>query len=202
MSGISFGKELKLLRKKVGISSKVLSQKVNKAVTYVSQLERGLIKNPDYETCKRILLELGLSVSEAEKMLDYFDIKSPEQEQAELDLAIKLAEQEELMHKSGYYAKKLKKLAKRNEIILKLFEKRFENFILFDHSRAEEVIYNLIMILHDEELFDSFFCSLFENNYSNLTDQERDEVLSLVNDYVREKENEKFINSIDEMEEK
>ncbi len=79
MNKSSFGEELKALRKRVGMPSKVLSQKVGKAVTYVSQLERELIKNPSYTTCLQILLELGLIKEDAEKMLNYYGIQSKEE---------------------------------------------------------------------------------------------------------------------------
>lgn len=198
MSGVNFGKELKVLRNKVGISSKVLSKNVGKAVTYVSQLERGLIKNPDYDTCRKILAELGISDSEAENMLDFFSIKSPEQEQAEIEWSIKLAEEEQAKHESGYYNRKLQKISNMNDQVLQTLEKRFNNFVMYDQTRAESVLNNLIKLLHDEEAFDSFFCSLFENNYMTLSEQERSKVLTLVNDYVIEKENERFLNLTDE----
>lgn len=202
MSGVSFGKELKVLRNKVGLSSKVLSQKVGKAVTYVSQLERGLIKNPDYDTCRRILAELGLTNTDGENMLNYFSIKSPELKHAELEWSIRLAEEEELKHESGYYNKKLEKITNKNAQVINLLEKRLGNFVMYDHSRAENVLNNLIKLFEDEELFDYFFCTLFENNYSALSDQERSTALSLVNDYIRNRSNKKFITSLDNKEEK
>lgn len=198
MSGVTFGKELKILRNKVGISSKVLSKNVGRAVTYVSQLERGLIKNPDYDTCRKILSELGISYSEAENMLDFFSIKSPEQEQAELEWSIKMDAEEQAKHESGYYYKKLQKISNMNDRVLQLLEKRFNNFVMYDLTRAESVLNNLIRLLEDEATFDFFFCSLFENNYMTLSEQERTNILSLINDSVREKDNEKFFNLTDE----
>jgi transcriptional regulator with XRE-family HTH domain len=198
MSGVNFGKELKILRNKVGFSSKVLSNKVGKAVTYVSQLERGLIKNPDYDTCKKILAELGISDSEAENMLDFFSIKSPEQEQAELEWSIKKAEEEQAKHESGYYSRRLQKISNKNDRLLQLLGNRFNNFVMYDQTRAEGVLDNLIKLLEEEETFDFFFCSLFKNNYMALSEQERSKVLSLVNDYVMEKNNENFFNLTDE----
>ena len=198
MSGVNFGKELKIQRNKVGISSKVLSNKVGKAVTYVSQLERGLIKNPDYDTCRKILAELGINDYEAGNMLDFFSIKSPEQEKAELEWSIKKAEEEQAKHEAGYYSRRLQKISNKNDRLLQLFEKRFNNFVMHDQTRAEGVLDNLIKLLEDEETFDFFFCSVFENNYMTLSEQERSKVLSLVNDYVMEKHNEKFFNLTDE----
>jgi transcriptional regulator with XRE-family HTH domain len=198
MSGITFGKELRILRNKVGISSKVLSKNVGKAVTYVSQLERGLIKNPDYEVCRKILAELGISDSEAEKMLDFYSIKSPEQEQAELEWSIRLAEEEQAKLESGYYSRRLQKMTNMNGQLLQLLGIRLNNFVMYDQTRAESVLNNLMRLLEDEETFYFFFCSLFENNYMALSERERSNVLSIVNDYVMEKNNEKLLDLADE----
>ncbi|GGA34567.1 hypothetical protein GCM10010917_19820 [Paenibacillus physcomitrellae] len=48
MNGIDFGSYLKSIRKSKKVPSKELSIRVGKAVTYVSQIERGLIKKPDF----------------------------------------------------------------------------------------------------------------------------------------------------------
>jgi transcriptional regulator with XRE-family HTH domain len=64
MDGIEFGKILKKERIKKCISSKLLSKQADKAVTYVSQLERGLIKNADNETCKKIMNIVGFIYKE------------------------------------------------------------------------------------------------------------------------------------------
>jgi transcriptional regulator with XRE-family HTH domain len=50
------GNYIRQVRKSKGIGSRELARKINKAETYISQLERGLIKKPDYDTT-RILLE-------------------------------------------------------------------------------------------------------------------------------------------------
>ncbi|WP_439874704.1 helix-turn-helix domain-containing protein [Bacillus mycoides] len=198
MSGISFGNELKKIRKSAGMSSKVLSQKVNKAVTYVSQLERGLIKKPDFDTCKKILLELGFDEIEAIKTLSYFDIKSPEQEKAELDWTIKQAEkayeEEESRYKTGFYTKKIEKISSGNELVLTQLRKNLDAFVTHDLSRAEKVVSNLNSIFKDEEKFD-FFCSVFENDFSNLSSLERNRVLSMITNYVRKTNTDRIINS-------
>ncbi|CKE81932.1 Helix-turn-helix [Streptococcus pneumoniae] len=198
MSGISFGNELKKIRKSAGMSSKILSQKVNKAVTYVSQLERGLIKKPDFDTCKKILLELGFDEIEAIKTLNYFDIKSPEQEKAELDWTIKQAEiayeEEESRYKTGFYTKKIEKISSGNELVLTQLRKNLDAFVTHDLSRAEKVVSNLNSIFKDEEKFD-FFCSVFENDFSNLSSLERNKVLSMITNYVRKTNTDRIINS-------
>lgn len=197
MSGISFGNELKRIRKSVGISSKVLSQRVNKAVTYVSQLERGLIKKPDFHTCLQILIELGFKEEEAKKTLNFFDIKSPEQEKAELDWIIKQAEisheEEEMKIKTGYYIDKIEKVSSKNEEVIARLRDNLDLFVKHDLSRADQVLSNLISIFHDEEKFD-FFCSVFENDFSNLSPTERTNLVSMVTDFVRKTNTAKLLN--------
>lgn len=204
LSGISFGSELKRIRKSVGISSKVLSQSVNKAVTYVSQLERGLIKKPDFHTCLQILVELGFTEEEANKTLNFFDIKSPEQEKAELEMTIKLAErshEEEIMKiNSGFYTDKIEKVSSKNDEVIKRFKNNLDLFVKHDLSRAEKVLTNLISIFHDEEKFD-FFCSVFENDFSNLSLKERNKILSTISVYVRKANTERILNSSEYTEE-
>lgn len=116
MNGIEFGKELKKIRTNAGISSKVLSSKVGKAVTYVSQLENGKIKSPDFETCFKLLEELGVEHGKIEGILDYFGIISPQREKADLELSIKLMEQEEEKWRLGWYEKKFNELHNKHEI--------------------------------------------------------------------------------------
>ncbi|MDQ1143423.1 transcriptional regulator with XRE-family HTH domain [Bacillus sp. SORGH_AS 510] len=198
MSGISFGNELKKIRKSAGISSKVLSQKVNKAVTYVSQLERGLIKKPDFETCLQILLELDFKETEAIRTLNYFDIKSPEQEKAELDWVIKQAErtyeEEEMKYKTGFYTNKIEKISNKNQEVIDRLRDNLDLFVKHDLTRAEKVLSNLISIFENEENFD-FFCSVFENDFSNLSSSERNKLLSVITNYVRKANTDKIINS-------
>lgn len=70
MSGIAFGKTLRYLRKRAKIPSKNLSMQAGKAATYVSQLERGLIKNPNNDTCRKLLELVGLEPDSIEKVLN------------------------------------------------------------------------------------------------------------------------------------
>lgn len=188
MSGISFGSELKKIRKSVGVSSKILSQRVNKAVTYVSQLERGLIKKPDFSTCLQLLVELGYSESEARKTLNFFDIRSPEQEKAELEWIIKQAEisddEEETKIKTGYYINKIERVSEKNEEVIAKLKSNLDLFVKHDLTRAEKVLSNLVSIFQNEESFD-FFCSVFENDISKLSPAEREILVSMITNYVR-----------------
>lgn len=68
------GDYVKQLRETNGIGSRELSRSINKASAYVSQLERGLIKKPDYDTTKSILEILGVNSEEIESVLQLYKI--------------------------------------------------------------------------------------------------------------------------------
>jgi len=55
VDGAQFGKDLKELRLQKGYGSVKLSKDIGKAVTYVSQMEKGKIKHPPVETCRQLL---------------------------------------------------------------------------------------------------------------------------------------------------
>jgi len=69
-----FGNYIRQLREECNIGSRELSKKINKAETYISQLERGLIKKPDYETSKLILYYLKLPENQIGEILLKFNI--------------------------------------------------------------------------------------------------------------------------------
>lgn len=194
VNGIDFGQELKRMRTNAGISSKVLSSKVGKAVTYVSQLENGKIKSPDYTTCYQLLQELGIEETKIEGILDYFGFMSPEREKANLEMDIKLMEQEEEKWTSRWYSKRYDEVHYKQA----MFEKTLSSLIQFDLTRAEKVIGNLASLTEEEEDFD-FFCSLFENNFSSLDKKSKKEILRWVTKYVQEKQMEAFTADVDDI---
>jgi transcriptional regulator with XRE-family HTH domain len=84
MSENNLGRDVKALRTKRGIGSRELSRLVGKAETYISQLERGLIKTPDYNTAFEIMKHLGQTEDQIEDfLLNFYLIKSPERIEAE-----------------------------------------------------------------------------------------------------------------------
>jgi transcriptional regulator with XRE-family HTH domain len=84
MDDRNIGKDVKALRKKKGIGSRELSRLIGKAETYISQLERGLIKTPDYNTAFNIMKHLGIREDKIEDHLfiGYY-IQSPSRIEAE-----------------------------------------------------------------------------------------------------------------------
>ncbi|MCH4825554.1 helix-turn-helix domain-containing protein [Planococcus halocryophilus] len=199
MNNLSFGKELKYLRKQAGIPSKVLSKKVGKAVTYVSQLERELIKNPSYDTCIKILLELGLDITEAEKMLSYFDIKSKEAKEAEYKSTLMQDRENSWQANSDYYVKKFEQIEKSKSLFLQLADKRFSTLGQYDNSKANKVLDNLNKILNSEEKSDFFF-SLFENDFSKLNLTETELILRKIDKDYKQIVTKKIIEEMDGIE--
>ncbi|WP_338779135.1 helix-turn-helix transcriptional regulator [Metabacillus sp. FJAT-52054] len=197
MNETSFGQELKKLRKHVGIPSKELSQKVGKAVTYVSQLERELIKNPSFDTCLQILLELGLNKENAERMLNYYGIHSKEEKQAELELAVKLDKELSWKINSGYYSKKFEQIERKRKLFLQLVDNHLETLGRYDNSRADMILSNLIELLKSEEKADLLF-TLFENDFSKFDYMEMQLIFSNTMKDCKKLMTEKIINSFEE----
>lgn len=172
MNGIAFGQEIKKLRKKVGIASKELSQQVGKAVTYVSQLERGLIKKPDYSTSYELLKRLEIDEEKINGFLDYFGIKSPEQEQAEMEWAIKQAED---AYNFDWIEKEKHHLKQKNERL----HAALNILIDKDISAAEKLINHIEALTLDKIKFD-FLTSLFEYDYSRIKQEDRAKIISAI----------------------
>ncbi len=175
MNGIAFGKELKKIRTSKGVASKELSQSVGKAVTYVSQLERGLIKKPDYYTCQRIMEKLDIDSSRIEGILDHYGIQRPEIE----EMLIAEAEKHssfDWMEQNAYRLKNINKQLCHS----------LDSFIDRDLSKAEEFIPNLLAMMQSEEDFD-FIYKFFKNDISSISSSDKKELLSLTLNFINSK---------------
>lgn len=83
----SFGEFVKNMRKRVNISSKKLSKMLDKGAAYISQIENGRNKNPDYDTAHKMMQILNFKEEQIEDILYKFGIKSPKKikEEQEID---------------------------------------------------------------------------------------------------------------------
>ncbi|WP_165843714.1 helix-turn-helix domain-containing protein [Planococcus halotolerans] len=199
MSNSSFGQELKNLRKQAGIPSKVLSQRVGKAVTYVSQLEREKIKNPSYDTCLEILVKLGLNQTDAEKLLTYYGIHSKEEKRSYVESGIKLHEELNEKIESYYYVKKFEEIGKKKSRFLELADKNLSVLGQYDSTKADLVLHNLNKLMETEENA-AFFFSLFENDFSRLSDENRDILLNTVKQYYKKTNSRNIVEEMGESE--
>lgn len=179
MNGVSFGKKVKELRKKSGIPSKELATKVGKAVTYVSQLERGLIKKPDFDTCFKLLKELGSPEDKIEDILSYYGIVSPQREQQELEWATKQAEE---AWNFDWMEQSKQKLMHSNDQL----HSKFNLLIEKDLSKAEKLINNIESLTKSKDKFD-FLCTLFEYDYSVMETDDRKELTDIISRYILSK---------------
>jgi transcriptional regulator with XRE-family HTH domain len=71
-----FGKLIKKQRRRLGMSARALSQRIGLSPSYISQLERGLIKKPTYDIASKIGEHLDIS----EDVLLFFGIRPPDSE--------------------------------------------------------------------------------------------------------------------------
>ncbi|MGD6896075.1 helix-turn-helix domain-containing protein [Bacillus infantis] len=95
------GEFIKFWRKAKKINSKELSKEIGKSDSYVSHLENGRYKNPDYETLYEIFKRIGIKEDKIEDYLYHFHIISPDRESWEEDMAFQAAQpptEEDIRH--------------------------------------------------------------------------------------------------------
>lgn len=111
------GENLKKIRKEAGLNIKQLSQDSGVGRTTISEIERGISKNPKNETLKRICSVLNVTLDK----LTSFDIGG---ELNELDYAIKVifSQKSLKLHGNLLTDKDKIKLEKSIEIAIKIFE--------------------------------------------------------------------------------
>ncbi|MGE7649196.1 helix-turn-helix domain-containing protein [Peribacillus frigoritolerans] len=209
MSINNIGRDIKALRTKRGIGSRELSRLIGKAETYISQLERGLIKKLDYTTAYDIMKHLGFTESGIDEFLDnFYQIKSPSRIEAEAEQAVNWDEaravkieemwiqrQEDNDTDREYQANNLENdmINLESQWMMNLYEKMEEkneeikkelSFNLNKNMQIfEPVINNLYSFLtsmrEDRGNFE-FFVGLFENDLSVLNDESKGEILRAV----------------------
>ncbi|WP_117161469.1 helix-turn-helix domain-containing protein [Paraliobacillus sp. X-1268] len=99
----TIGDFIKQHRKAKKVNSVDLAKRLGKANAYVSQIENGHNKKPDFEMLYKIFLQIGIEQDRIEDYLEHFGFISPEREEAELQRAIDMqnisAEEAEEMEK-------------------------------------------------------------------------------------------------------
>ncbi|MFB4367019.1 helix-turn-helix domain-containing protein [Bacillus subtilis] len=71
------GSVVKYYRKKKKINSQELSKSLGKSGAYISQIENGHNKNPDYDTLKELFRKLGIAEENLETYLEALGFMSP-----------------------------------------------------------------------------------------------------------------------------
>lgn len=174
--GISFGQTFKKLREQAKIPSKTLSTKVGKAITYVSQLERGLIKNPDYITCYKLLELVGEKPHSIEEVLKNHGITNriniSTEEIDKITGSVEKPNYQQAGKRLRFYDEKKREAKYKNNTIHSTLDTLTDT----DVTRASVVINNICNLTQDEYELD-FLCDLFAFDYSLLSSEKRAEIL-------------------------
>jgi transcriptional regulator with XRE-family HTH domain len=187
-----FTKGLRLIREKADMGSKELSRLIGKGDAYISQIENGRIKNVDYETAFQILKAVNFKEDQIEDTLDWYGIKSPEREKAEVESELRWIEQQEALNNDPGYQEHLvmqwlDNLS--NELKFKNDEIKFalEKLVDKDLSRAEKVVENIYHLLTSNKEYFDFFCSLFANDFTQISTSEREQIVRYINEVFNKK---------------
>lgn len=121
-----FGEYLKLLRKRSGIPSKKLANMVNKSAAYVSQIENGRNKRPEFDVAFELLKIVGVDEEKIESILEYYNIVSPLKEQENHEALVQKFEKKFLSSDTERLRIDLKN---RNDKLYTLINEMIENDI-------------------------------------------------------------------------
>lgn len=203
MSIKNIGRDIKALRTKRKIGSRELSRLIGKAETYISQLERGLIKKPDFDTAFAIMQNLGWDEENIEEFLsNFYQINSPERNSAEEMqpnwYEERAAEIEEMWIKKndqGFSANMFESDIKnfQSQWMLDLYE-RLESkneeiqkelsFNIDKNAQTFETVINnlhsLLTSMRDDRGNFNFFVSLFEKDLTILNEESKNNILKTV----------------------
>ena len=190
MNGLRFGSEVKMLRTNAGIGSKELSRMIGKAVTYVSQLELGKIKSPDYNACYKILEAVGFPKQHIDRHLESFGILSPELEEHWLNANAEYAQAQEAeieANPDAYFEKWRQwydedQISDLKEATTDL-HKMLDVFIDRDLSRSQVVIGNMENMLASKQNFE-FLCALFTMNLASIPVEKRTDFLESIRNWL------------------
>ncbi|WJE49882.1 helix-turn-helix transcriptional regulator [Peribacillus frigoritolerans] len=209
MSINNIGRDIKALRAKRGIGSRELSRLIGKAETYISQLERGLIKKLDYTTAYAIMKHLGFTESGIDEFLDsFYQIKSPAMIERETEQganwdaarAVKIEEmwiqrQEDNDSDRDYQANNLENdmINLESQWMMNLYEKMEEineeikKELSFNINKNMQIfepvinnLYSFLTSMREDRGNFEFFVGLFENDLSVLNDESKGEILRAV----------------------
>src|SRR3954454_2645520 len=167
-----FGDILKKLREAAGIGSRELSRKVGMTDAYVSQLERGAIKKPNYFTALNLLKNLSVSAEEREGILKRCNIPSPNLPQ---DVSGALTDDSDI-DLMDWFMEKRKELS---QIPLRL-NITLNTFIERDFSKAEQLLKSIDELIKIKNGSFNFFVELLSLNYMDLTSDQREKIINFI----------------------
>lgn len=91
--GLYFGLWVKETRAKLNISSRKLSEEILMSPSYISQIERGLVKTPSLEIAQKICISFGLTAEETYNELHKYGFIKSFNENGEQQIGSKIIEE-------------------------------------------------------------------------------------------------------------
>lgn len=160
----SIGDFIKEHRKAKKINSVDLSKELGKSVAYISQIEHGHNKKPDFNTLYEIFKRIGIEEDRIEDYLESFGFMTPEREQARIQEQIgrqnmSIEEYEELQKQEDEYFRKHHQMFNNGDDLLK-------EIFNSDINRIN-LILSRIAFNNTKEGFN--FVRNLENTFSNMT---------------------------------
>lgn len=171
----TFGNTLRTFREAVDIGSKQLSRMVNKSEAYVSQVENGRNKNPEYETAFKLMECLGHPKQDIKDFLEFYNIRPLDSKKE-----IKMREDKNDSTSWRYEVK-----FEKSQLKLMKLKQELKLFLDHDFSKAESVINNLYRLIYGEDEVFNFFTSLLETDYTQLNKEQRQSILDQIESITR-----------------
>ncbi|MGG3103631.1 hypothetical protein SRCM101294_00087 [Bacillus amyloliquefaciens] len=138
---------IRVMRAYKNISSTKLSEMIGKNRAYISQIENGHNKNPEYETLYKIFKILGVKEENIESYLYHFNILSPELLKHEEEIFIARTE-----NKDEHYYEAMAELEENNEDFISEARANYNgNDLMEDMSKAYiSEINEVLKVIFDE----------------------------------------------------
>lgn len=173
----TFGEELKETREEMGIGSRKLSKLIGKTESYVSQIERGVIKKPTYYIAFNLFKQMDMNVEEIITILNKYQIIPESNVDNNLARSFELYNDQLINNKSSNvvdWMDEAKRELRRSTIhsINLLIER--------DYSRAISVLGNLNSLISESKETYDFICTLINYDYKVLNSNEKIELLNTV----------------------
>jgi transcriptional regulator with XRE-family HTH domain len=193
MSNMTFAEYLKLHRKRSGISSKELAKMVGKGLAYVSQIENGRNKNPDFQVAYNLLKIVGVKEDQIENILLNFEIISPERVAEEQMIDDEYARRQEEMANDQEYQEYLIEQqiewleAKENNLIsindeihkeLSFFIKQNIDIDTFNNTIGN--LHSLVMSMRKNYEDYHFFTQLFKRDIAEFSDESKKRIIQTI----------------------
>lgn len=168
-----FGEYVKIRREYLKIGSRELCRRAGVAETYISQLEKGKIKKPDYNVAYSICRSLFIQPPEINPLLAMYSILPEEKPQKSIKNVSKLS----------WLDEDIEQLKNFNNII----HANLETFIEKDLSKAKTLINGLHKMLNSSKADFEFFCQLIEILSDSQSEAESKNILNLINNSLTKK---------------